>query len=203
MNKKNVYLRARPRAVEWGWSLLGAGLMWVSTAARAEVTEQLSYSIYTAPYKAGQSMRQALSSATPIRENGEVFHGYTQWHIRWRFRWQSQADGACRMVANTTELSAVITLPELSGADAQGRREFASYIAALRKHEMGHYQIAQVAAQRIDQAILALPTTPSCQALSIRANELGERFLAQARQAGFDYDRDTQHGRTQGAWLPP
>lgn len=190
---------------QWMPGLLVAtlwGLMGPVDAARAEVTEKLSYSTYTVEHKAGQSMLQVLNLASPIREGGQVFHGFTKWNVRWTLQWHFDARGECQITGHVTALTGVITLPELFSPDAQARQTFSTYIAALRQHEMGHYQIAQLAARRIDEGLQALPMMPSCEELSRKANQLGTRLVEQARQDGFDYDRQTEHGRTQGAWLP-
>ncbi|MBK7145393.1 MAG: DUF922 domain-containing protein [Xanthomonadales bacterium] len=68
-------------------------LLAVAQAAGAEVIENLDRIDYTATPRRGQTLRQALDAASPIREEGKLFHGYTKWHVRWNFRWWHEADG--------------------------------------------------------------------------------------------------------------
>lgn len=170
--------------------------------ARAELAEQLVYKYYKAEHAPGRSLRDSLNLATPIRHDGEVFHGHTNWHVQWRFRWQQDERGRCRLVQNRTELTADITLPELSKADEPTRRAFDAYLPPLKAHELGHFQIAQSVARKIDDGILALPAMNSCAQLERAANQLGRDLIEQGNLADKQYDQTTGHGRTQGAWLP-
>lgn len=182
-------------------SLFLAGLL-LPLPALADLEVALSYRYYGVGQQAGIPLLQALDRATPIRENGQTFHGYTQWNIQWRYRWHQQPDGRCRLTQNTTTLSAQITLPELRQAEPATQRAFAPYFEALRLHELGHVDLARIAARKIDTGVLALPEMGSCEQLEQNTNQLGLQLLEQARQANREYDRATGHGRTQGAWLP-
>ena len=68
-----------------------------ASGLRAEVVESIDDVTYTAYPTRGQTLRQALNAATPIREDGERFHGHTKWNIRWSFKWWREADGSCRI----------------------------------------------------------------------------------------------------------
>lgn len=169
--------------------------------AIATVTEDFSYKWYSVFHKPGQSLSNALTLSTPIRDEGKTFRGHTQWKIHWNFRWQIEPDGQCRLVANTTDLIAVVTIPGLVSGDERAKATFARYVANLKVHEMGHVDIARKAAADIDKGILSLPPMSSCQLLGNAANALGQRRLEQARNEGSQYDKITGHGRTQGAYI--
>ncbi|NTV14747.1 MAG: DUF922 domain-containing Zn-dependent protease [Desulfobulbaceae bacterium] len=51
--------------------------------------------VYQVQAANNQSLLAALNAASPIREDGEVFHGYTEWNITWRFVWRHGSNGAC------------------------------------------------------------------------------------------------------------
>jgi predicted secreted Zn-dependent protease len=175
--------------------------LWVSFPAVAEVYENLSYKTYIADHKAGMSLLQSLNNASPIRENGEIFHGFTSWNIQWQYWWKQEPNGLCFFTKNNTTLTSEVTLPELVSPEYRVNQEFSSYIASLRRHELGHVDIARSTARKIDEAIISLPPMDSCPLLEQTANQLGNRLLEQARQAQRNYDQATQHGRTQGAQL--
>lgn len=187
-------------AVHLSPSLLLVGLL--PLPAQADLNVALSYQYYGVGQPAGMPLLQALDRATPIRENGQVFHGHTQWNIQWNYRWHQQPDGRCQLTQNNTTLSAKVTLPELRQAEPAAKRAFAPYFEALRLHELGHVDLARIAARKIDAAILALPQMDSCTQLEQSANQQGLQLLEQARHSHREYDRTTGHGRTQGAWLP-
>ena len=174
-------------------------MLLASSAALAEVTEEHAEQPYTVDIQPGQALRQALNAATPIREGGQRFHGYTHWNVHWKFWWRHDAAGRCRITRVHTRLSTRIQMPELhTGSGAQHAR-FARYARALRQHEQGHVQFGRQAAQSIDQGIAALPEAPDCPTLERQANALGHRLLAAQAALEKAYDRDTRHGATQGA----
>lgn len=168
--------------------------------AGAEVTESIAYETYVAEPRGEASLLSALNRASPIREGGRIFHGYTRWYIDWRFWWQEGAAG-CAITTVKTSVKVGVTLPELRSSDAALSRQFATYLRALRHHEQGHVAIAQSAARDIDSALRRLPPMASCRLLEMTANELGQGRLDAARAEEQRYDRDTGNGRTQGAWL--
>lgn len=169
--------------------------------AQAELTETLRYREYTGEHQTGSTLLATLNGASPIRQDGQIFHAYTAWHINWNYRWWEERDGRCRITASRTRLQMEITLPRLNTTDAAVRRRFGQYLFALRAHEMEHVSIARRYAREIDEGILRLPQMPSCSALSGAADTLGRRLIAEAAEAEREMDRRTLHGARQGATL--
>jgi predicted secreted Zn-dependent protease len=180
--------------------VLLAGLL-AGGPALAAVQEQHTQRPYAVHVQPGETLRQALSGATPIRENGKRFHGYTRWNVRWSFRWWREASGSCRITEVTTRLTTEVQLPELRSATAAQRAVFERYERALSRHEEGHVQFGRDAAQAIDRGIAALPEAADCATLEREANALGHRLLREHAQREKDYDRSTGHGASQGARL--
>lgn len=189
----------------WPLFVFAPVAMLLASAGNGEVNENLRYALYPVPLPPSQSLLQALDAASPIREHGRIFHGYTSWSVDWRFRWWQESNGQCRITSVTTTLSIVIQLPQLqlpaSEPATLRRAEFEAYLAALRQHELGHADTGRMAAKAIDQAIAALPHQASCAELETKANETGYRLLAEFNQRDQQYDLATEHGRTQGAYL--
>lgn len=171
----------------------------LAMAAHADVVESLDEVSYTAYPQRGQTLRQALNAATPIREDGEIFHGHTKWNIRWSFRWWREADGSCRITSNETRLDLVITLPELEGGGHAMQQRFVDFREALHDHELGHADLARKAAQAIDDAILDLPAMTDCPTLEAAANRRAHTLMDAMNRRQKQYDRETQHGRLHGA----
>ena len=180
----------------WALSLLLA-----CGAAAAEVTQSDTQQPYTVPIAEGQSLRDALNAATPIRRGGKRFHGYTAWNVDWQFWWRSDASGRCRITRVSTQLTTTVQLPQLQGGTGAQRATFERYAKALHHHEQGHVQWGRDAAQAIDQGIAALPAAADCAALERNANALGKRLLEEHVGREQEYDRRTGHGATQGAQL--
>lgn len=169
--------------------------------ARAAVVQEHVHRPYTVHLQTGQTLHQALQAATPIVVDGRRFHGYTRWNVRWNYRWWREASGRCAITEVTTRLSTEVQLPELRNASQQQQASFDRYLHALAQHEQGHAQFGRDAAQAIDQGIARLPAAADCATLEREADALGRRLLQEHVEREKQYDRDTDHGATQGARL--
>jgi predicted secreted Zn-dependent protease len=169
--------------------------------AAADLSEQLEYTHYDVPVHPGMSLRELLNAASPIRSNGGIYHAYTQWHVNWRYHAERLPDGRCGIDHEHTSLAVTMTLPAPTDPAIAHDPVFVTYLAALRRHEQGHYEIGRSAAAAIDAGISALAPRDSCEALGAAADALANARIAQARETEQRYDRDTGSGRTQGAWL--
>ena len=74
--------------------------------------------------------------------------------------------------------------------------------SALVKHEDGHKAIGTNAADYIRDAGFKLPPEPLCSELARSVDKMTSEILERYRQREREYDRDTDHGRTQGARFP-
>lgn len=173
-----------------------------SLHAGAEVVESLTFTPYQVTVAPDGNLLAAINAATPIHEGKQIFHGYTDWQIAWRFYWHKNPNGSCHITSSKTTVSAHITLPELVSGNQSAAARFKTYILALRAHELGHFSYAKDAAQAIDRGILTLPAMANCESLNAAANALGHQLLEEAKTQEKQYDIVTQHGKTQGAWLP-
>jgi len=182
----------------------GLLVVWLSASlvptALADVTQSMRQETYVAEARAGVSLLTALNAASPIREGGRIFHGYTRWFVDWRFWWHDGATG-CSITSVQTTLDIKVTLPQLASTDAALSQRFSTYIAALRRHEQGHVDLAQAAAREIDAGLQRLPPMASCRVLETTANRFAHARLDAARSEERRYDRETGNGRAQGAWL--
>ena len=178
-----------------------ASLLWLALPALADVQEHLQEQHYDLQVASGESLSRAIDQASPIRQNGQIYHAYTRWQVQWNFWWREQRDGRCQIDLTRTQLHATITLPRLGGNDTQQRQRFEQYLGALREHELGHYRIGQAAAAEIDAALRQLAEYPSCAELQRQANQRANAILQRHAEHERRYDRETGHGRSQGAWL--
>ncbi|WP_310345585.1 DUF922 domain-containing protein [Pelomonas aquatica] len=168
--------------------------------ATAAVTETGRQRLYEVHQPAATSLLQALNQATPVRgESGQVFFGYTEWQLHWKYRYRRQADGVCKLTAVDVTLDVTTTLPEFKTGTAQGRAEFERFLPALVEHEEGHRRIGQETARDIDAALSGLEPMASCALLEAEIARLGSDHLERSRRANKHYDETTRHGCTQGA----
>jgi len=136
--------------------LLAALMAALMAPSQAHVTEQSTVLRYPVRVQPSQTLAQALNAATPIRENGQVYHGHTKWWVNWHFRWFRQASGRCAITSVSVDLSTQIQAPELLQASAADRVRFDQYLPKLMQHEAGHRDNGRAAAAEVDRRDLAL-----------------------------------------------
>ena len=175
-------------------------LIWASVAS-ADVHESLDFQEYTVRPESERSLLVAINSASPVHRGGRIFHGYTTWNVRWNFRWNSDRNGLCKIIDSKVSISGTILLPKLIGGTGAQRDHFERYIRNLQTHELGHFDIGKRAAYAIDSYLLSLPSKSTCSLLESDANEGAYRLLEKHKKIEEQYDVDTSHGKTQGAWL--
>jgi predicted secreted Zn-dependent protease len=149
----------------------------------------------------GADLMAAVTRASPVRENGKIFHAYARWTVGWRLGWARDAAGLCRVASAQVTLASTITLPRLVAGDALQGRRFDRYLTALTSHELGHYRHGEEAAAEVRSALQALGPMENCGALDRAAAATAAAIVERYRQRDREYDRLTEHGRTQGASL--
>lgn len=169
--------------------------------ASAEVLESLDFQEYVARADGERSLLVAINRASPVNRGGRIFHAYTTWHVRWNFQWNTDRNGLCKINDSKVKISGTVLLPKLIGGTGSQRTQFEKYIRNLRMHELGHFEIGKKAATAIDSFLLSLPSRSSCSLLESEANEGAYRLLEKYSKIEEQYDVQTNHGKTQGAWL--
>lgn len=180
----------------------GAALLAVPVLADVQTRAQTEH--YDIRGSSAADLRAEMRARGPAGPDGRRFDGYTRWYVSWRYTFRS-GGSQCAIDRTATEVRVTTTLPRWTDearADSALRGQWQRYLAALTQHEDGHAQNGLGAARDIDAAIARLPAEPTCDALGARANAAGQAILRQYNQRDLDYDRETGHGRSQGAVFP-
>ena len=154
----------------------------------------------------GNSQRElieALDRRSVDDGTGKRFYGHTRWALRWNFNVASEGND-CRVTSVTAELDVHLSIPRWqppANADPALVRQWNAFIAGLRVHEDGHREIAIEAAREIEQRIESEPPASKCETLKRTVNIRANTLLDEYREKGKRYDKQTDHGRTQGAVL--
>jgi predicted secreted Zn-dependent protease len=177
-------------------------LFYLPAHARKDVEKTIEYQHYDVHQRAGESLLTAIKAASPVRRDGRIFHGYTEWKVSWRYQWNDRGDGGCALTSASANVQATITLPHLASGSPTVRAQFKPYIAALREHELGHYRIGVDAARDVRVRLQQVPPQADCRALKSLADRTARATVDEYKARNRQYDIETEHGRTQGAWLP-
>lgn len=179
--------------------LTGTFLTW-AFPVKAEFLENIDYQRYPVMIPSGLSLLEAINLATPIREYGRKFHGYTKSSLRWNNRYKVNQLGLCEISTVTVTLSAVVVLPDIN-QKYPDLEKFSQYVDALMVHEIGHLNIGKSVGRKLERALKELPAMSNCQLMELSANSLGREHDELMFQQNRDYDNHTKHGATQGASL--
>lgn len=150
-----------------------------------------------------RSQLNAFGPRDPITQ--QRFDGRTDWSLNWSFQFATSTRG-CELASFGVSLDSIITLPRWTpptGASVALQQEWQRYSAALRHHEDGHHDTAVATADalraRLQERLDGDATAPDCKQLGRELDALGRQAVLDGRRQGREYDRDTGHGRTQGA----
>ena len=146
-------------------------------------------------------IRRSIAQARPWRNNLDA---YTSWHIDSRFHVGASPEG-CRCTSFTTTTRIKTTLPRWlrpTNVSPETVRAWTSYFNALRKHEDGHAQRAIAAATEQHRQVNRLGAEPDCHSMRHQISKVAQEVLAEHRRREREYDRETDHGKKEGAVLP-
>jgi predicted secreted Zn-dependent protease len=190
-------------------SLWLLGVLWTALfacAAHAQNTLLWSTNYYLISGTDTDGLRSSMHVSKPWKDRGDMSSlvGLTTWHIGWRFH-VSPTPSGCRCSSFTTRTAITNTLPRWlppTNAPPDLKNAWARFATALGQHEAGHSRLALAALAEMHRQVKALGEDLDCDALRKKINEVAQRTLDDFRKRDEEYDRITDHGGTQGAWLP-
>jgi predicted secreted Zn-dependent protease len=128
----------------------------------------------------------------------------TTYSLTWQYQTQELGDGNCSLSDVKVGLHLSSTLPEWQ-SDAYAKNgltgRWQRFMTALEQHEKGHAELDKKYAEQIAQDLQTIPAS-SCETLSRTADALIRVDTGALDVANHTYDRETQHGATQGAVIP-
>ena len=151
-----------------------------------------------------EALRRSIDSYRIVDASGKRHDADTRSNIHWTYTTASDASG-CSLVSFHTTLDVQITLPQWQAsayASDELRQHWADYMSALRVHEDGHVQNGRMEAAAIDHLLESVGPHADCGLLDRDVEELTTQIHQQFEMNDIEYDRRTEHGRTQGAIFP-
>ena len=139
----------------------------------------------------------------PPGADGKRYPGKTKWDVQWKFR-HEQHGVTCTMKEVAVAVGIAQTLPKWHGEPkgaAALKTRWQQFVDALKRHEDGHKDHGLAAGKEIEAALLAANPASNCEDLAVSANSAAETIVKKYQKLDEDYDRKTDHGRSQGATL--
>lgn len=139
----------------------------------------------------------------PKNDEGDSYTGYTYWYIHWNYEQSNTAKG-CKATDITVPVEVTFTMPHLKPTAETPNDvivKWNTFMKNLQQHENGHKDIAIEAAQEIYDTLQTLPAATTCRALGLLVDKKARTIIDTYKQKEKKYDKDTNHGETQGAYF--
>ncbi len=154
----------------------------------------------------GQSAEQLRAQMNALRpmEQGGKFDADTQWEVKWRFDYREK-NQTCELTRSQVSVDITYHLPRWTNedqADSPLQSRWENYMKHLRLHESGHAQNGEKAAAEIADMLKNFAPFSTCAELEEMADERAQQIIAEHNAWDREYDRETHHGKTQGAVFP-
>lgn len=180
----------------------GLILLLTSLVTIAETIESTEYKYYVISPRSPYQIKPELVRRSPIREAGGTFNGHTDWYIDWKYQ-ATPGSGGCRLNDIKTTVHVIHTLPALSEnvTDKQTIDVFNKFNNALTQHEKNHGNNGLTAAREMDKLFSEIQPQQDCRYLSRMVNDIGNSIVQKYIHADNEYDRTTNNGETEGAFI--
>ena len=197
MNKKYLYLLLLVLMAVFLTNFL-------NLTVEAKPVINITTNYYNVKGKTVSDIAKSLYNDSPIIYQGNKYHGYTSWNVKWNFNWYKYPD-YCQITAVKTTVDVKYTLPKLvsySSLSSSVKQKWDKYYTSLINHEEGHKNFGINSAYNIEKSILNMGKRNSCQQLEKDANIIGNNVIKSSIEQEKEYDKITNHGVTQGAIFP-
>jgi predicted secreted Zn-dependent protease len=188
-----------PRLIEAGVQTSEAG-----TRPRVVLKQNLRKEIYSVSGDSASELRADLDRKRPPAPDGRRFDANVQWSLTWSFHFDPQPR-TCGLTDATVELQMLVRLPVLApdAAPPEAVHErWDDFALLLETHEAGHVDNYADGARALQDAYIAVEPAATCDELRATLADIGAAAIDAIRAADIEYDRQTDHGRTQGATFP-
>jgi predicted secreted Zn-dependent protease len=145
-------------------------------------------------YDVGGSNADEIRVHMNARRSGS-YDAFTKWSVRWN--WPGYGTANCRLQDAEVSYDITVTFPRWTPTEQATPELIATwngYLHALALHESDH--VVNVVSHY--PAVIAAIKNSTC----LTAETAAQAVLQQMRDFDWQYDADTDHGRTQGARFP-
>ena len=150
-------------------------------------------------------LRRELNSRGPVNpDSGKRFDARTDWKLGWEYKYELR-QGQYRLSSHSIRITATIHFPEwadMKTGNPQTQRLWLVYIHNLKRHEMGHVELAQRAGKVLSDRLSQLGTFNSRLEIEEAIKKKAKEVTRIHKALHQDYDRRTNHGKVQGARFP-
>lgn len=175
------------------------------TTAEDQIEFKREWILYEIKGRTQGELRQKLNEAGPLNpDTGKRFDARTDWNLNWDYQYTRRA-GIYRLSDYTVRVTAKIHFPKWADIDRGhpfARRLWVVYLNNLKRHEEGHVELAKRAGQTLHTRLSQLGTFKSKIEIEEAIKQKAREIVTIHKALHQDYDRRTNHGKSQGARFP-
>jgi predicted secreted Zn-dependent protease len=160
---------------------------------------------YTVRGSTAAAIREDMTAKSWVEKPG-AFDATVKPSLQWTWHYDPGAPGGCALVSPMVNLKLSYWFPSWDPpeeAPAELKAQWAAYIDALQRHELGHRNVAVSAANAVLRAFQEGFSGPTCKEAEAAASVCIRGILAAHEDLQKRYDAVTNHGATQGAQFGP
>ena len=150
-----------------------------------------------------EEISASLNKRSPSKERPKFF-GVTEWEVNAEYRWVERPTG-CTVEGAVVRLVVRTHLPRWrprGTVEAGLRQTWHAFVRDLGIHETHHRTLIEEAGEALRWELVSL-REPTCATMEAAADRVIAAALGEGQARNEAYDRETGHGRTQGAVWPP
>lgn len=172
-------------------------------ANEVDVRERVEY--YAVRGRTAEALLSEMSAKGPPApfEPGRRYFASAEHMFGWTYEYAPGASG-CAITEFDVSVDIAYTYPRWDNR-AEGSGKLNAYwdrfLGRLEVHELGHGDIARETGVNIARALQALAPQATCKELVSAINETAKSVTKAGDMKQRAYDRETGHGKTQGAWF--
>ena len=166
---------------------------------------EVERSPYTVRGSTVAAVREDMTAKSWVEKPG-AYDATVKWSIQGAWRHESNGHGGCILASPIVTLNLTYWFPSWDPPEAPSaelKAQWAAYIDALQRHELGHRNSAVSAANAILRALEHGFSGPTCNEAEAAATACMRGILAAHGDLDKRYDDVTRHGATQGAFFGP
>jgi len=151
-------------------------------------------------------LRKAMNAKGPVNgDTGKRFDARTDWKLGWKYKYSKNSKNLYKLSSHSIQVTATIHFPEwadMKTGNPQTQRLWLVYIHNLKRHEMGHVELAQRAGKVLNDRLGQLGTFNSRLEIEEAIKKKAEEITRIHQALHEDYDSRTNHGKSEGARFP-
>jgi predicted secreted Zn-dependent protease len=185
--------------------LLALGVMALPAHAEPEPIINFKIQHYSVSGTTTAEISTSVFQKTPVKMNNGRFGAVTYNEFTTNYSTVGAGRGGCEVKNARIQLDSTIVLPQLVETDQSEAviGEWGRYIGALRAHEQMHANNGKLTAETLASRLYDFKSSLPCAEMRVKLDQALDRLIQNMGEWDKQLDAQTEHGKSQGAFLRP